>query len=512
MDIKVFAVSLIFVLLSTYFNFILIEVMINRNVEITADVYHEQTKGVLSNYIQKMKTCAEKMAANPRIVTILSNSRTRAELSDEEMVELIDELHIYESALDGITFTEGIEVVSIPGKYIYTVQGVIRNYDLVNRPWFLEEYLDGSQASHVSDIHLGQRTEREQMNIIAPVLSEDGSEVVGAVMINIFLSDIMQYVSESFSYGTVKAYLYDDIETVYGEEGTLERSTYEKLLDNSAYYPVFCSSSAFQNNTKLLFLFETESLRQNEQNSYLRHTMRMVVIILELVAGTLLFICIRISYKPLMRVVNRLKRLLQDLDDTVNLTNGNKNKTAVEQLESISSCLEQSFDRKIKNMLYTDALTNMPNRMKLRAECERLLEQHEPFGVIFADLNKFKQVNDTYGHDVGDLLLKKFSQLLSEGLGDAGRLFRFAGDEFVILYTSYESKEATIQYFEEHIRPKFEETVYLNDEVQLKISFSSGLAVYPEHGTTYDELLQRSDAMMYFNKQGEGGNHLYICE
>jgi diguanylate cyclase (GGDEF)-like protein len=500
MNIQIFIVSFIFILLSMYLNFILIEVVIDRNAEITAEIYSEQVEKTLEIYVAKMKICVERMAANQRIVTILGNSRAISDLSPKELDSLLDELDVYESALDGITFTEGIEIVSLPGKYMYSNDGIIRTYDLRGMDWFDESYFDDTNSSYVSVIHKGLQSGRDQINIVAPVYDEQKTEMIGVVMLDVYVADVVRYVEESFSYGTVELFLDNGGNYFYNKNGDVLKADYTYLVTGSMYYATAPLSHVFQNQVSLQLYFHKKTIKRNEQNTYLRRNMQGVVIFLELATGVMLFAAIRFTYRPLLRILERLKKLLRDLDDTVSLSH-TKETHAMEALESLSDSLERSFDRKIKNMLYTDELTRMPNRTKLRADCEQLLEDGAPFALMFLDLNKFKHINDTYGHDVGDLILKTFASRVSEGLGEAGTLYRYAGDEFIVIFPTYESKEQITSYFQENIRPKFNQSIEVTKQIRLYLSFSCGLAVYPEDGSAYEELLQKSDGMMYQEKQ-----------
>jgi len=153
-----------------------------------------------------------------------------------------------------------------------------------------------------------------------------------------------------------------------------------------------------------------------------------------------------------------------------------------------------------------DALTGLPNRTLLKDRfsqaCSRTQRRDLTFSTMFLDLNGFKKVNDTYGHEVGDHLLKTLGGLLKECIRNEDTLSRISGDEFVILLenTSYENAEMVA----EKIREKLKQPVQIRS-IELRISISIGIAVYPDDGTEMSELLDKADKRMYQAKeQGKG--------
>ncbi|MGZ8213295.1 MAG: diguanylate cyclase domain-containing protein [Methylosarcina sp.] len=162
---------------------------------------------------------------------------------------------------------------------------------------------------------------------------------------------------------------------------------------------------------------------------------------------------------------------------------------------------EMSANR-LLHMATHDALTGLPNRVLLADRfsqaCSRTQRRSSPFSVMFIDLNGFKQVNDTYGHEMGDELLKSVGILLKECIRDVDTLSRISGDEFVILLedTPYENAGKVAR----KIQAKLVQPILIRD-IELNVGLSLGIAVYPEDGTTMNELLKIADERMYVAKQ-----------
>jgi diguanylate cyclase (GGDEF)-like protein len=162
---------------------------------------------------------------------------------------------------------------------------------------------------------------------------------------------------------------------------------------------------------------------------------------------------------------------------------------------------EKSADY-LLHMATHDALTGLPNRTLLEDRfnqaCSRTQRSKQSFSTMFLDLNGFKKVNDTYGHEVGDLLLKALGVLLRECIRNEDTLSRISGDEFVILLEdmSYETAERVAQKIHDKLVPPV-----VIQNINLQISLSLGIAVFPEDGTGIDEILRKADSRMYEAKE-----------
>ncbi len=158
----------------------------------------------------------------------------------------------------------------------------------------------------------------------------------------------------------------------------------------------------------------------------------------------------------------------------------------------------------------TDTLTSLPNRGLLRVRLAEALPQvqrgSEPLGLLLLDLDRFKEVNDTLGHDVGDQLLVQVAQRLVSGVRGSDTVARLGGDEFAVLLPGAGVDGAAA--VARNLRAAIEEP-YVIDGQRLSIGASVGIAVAPEHGTTESSLLQHADVAMYLAKRGGLGLAFY---
>ena len=172
----------------------------------------------------------------------------------------------------------------------------------------------------------------------------------------------------------------------------------------------------------------------------------------------------------------------------------------------------KDIEEHMRHMAQYDALTHLPNRAlfddRLRRALAAAKREQKGLALMFIDLDKFKPVNDTYGHAVGDLLLQQAAQRIQDCLRESDTAARIGGDEFVILLPSIEAAmDATM--VAEKIRLALSQPFAIAEHM-LNISSSIGIAVYPEHGNEEKLLVKNADIAMYHaKKNGRNNAKLY---
>lgn len=163
--------------------------------------------------------------------------------------------------------------------------------------------------------------------------------------------------------------------------------------------------------------------------------------------------------------------------------------------------LRSNYDH-IEFLAYHDTLTNLPNKLALLNYVNTVLNigplNEKLHAIYFVDLDNFKTVNDTLGHEYGDSLLIKTAQLLSNILGDRGMLARAGGDEFLLIQENITGKEYAVEFASEIIEA-FHHPLDLDGEV-VYVSMSIGISIYPENGITTNSLIKNADIAMYKSK------------
>lgn len=161
--------------------------------------------------------------------------------------------------------------------------------------------------------------------------------------------------------------------------------------------------------------------------------------------------------------------------------------------------------RMLERLAYNDPLTELPNRHGLHRYFE-LEFFSEPHGaVMFVDLDRFKSINDTLGHDIGDMLLQDVAARLRRIIGEDGRVFRLGGDEFLIALPRCRQEDA--EQFARGILQELKKSFTI-DENELYVTGSVGISLSPLHGFDRSSLMKAADTALYASK--DSGKNKYI--
>jgi diguanylate cyclase (GGDEF)-like protein/PAS domain S-box-containing protein len=162
----------------------------------------------------------------------------------------------------------------------------------------------------------------------------------------------------------------------------------------------------------------------------------------------------------------------------------------------------KNSEDKIEFMAYHDDLTKLPNRTffmnKLDDQLKSSETKNSEGAVFFIDLDNFKNINDTMGHDYGDKLLTYLAKQLETLISEKDTVCRFGGDEFIILHPY--SKESDVESYAKKLLDLFNETFEINNK-QMYITASIGVALYPKDGTDSNTILKNADSAMYKAKE-----------
>ena len=162
----------------------------------------------------------------------------------------------------------------------------------------------------------------------------------------------------------------------------------------------------------------------------------------------------------------------------------------------------------LEQLAHCDALTSLPNRRLFTMHFAKLLEaaqrRGEPLALLLIDFDKFKHINDTFGHDAGDAFLIEASVRLQASIRSADCVSRLGGDEFAVLLSN-DPGEAGIARVCNRIVESFREPVYFKT-TKIQSSASIGVAVFPEHGLTQEILYKCADLALYEAKRGGRNN------
>ena len=227
-----------------------------------------------------------------------------------------------------------------------------------------------------------------------------------------------------------------------------------------------------------------------------------------IISGIFLFL---IGFKLKGIIVNPIKNLENDIKnmEDENLlvhTNISGPNEIISLSESFNHMVDNIQEHKKENeelklSSNIDSLTSAyTHKYYFESLNRQISEGHKQISVLFCDIDKFKLTNDTYGHETGDLLLIEIAKIMKDETKNNGMVFRYGGEEFVIILWDYNSEEAFV--VAEMIRNKVAKSGKLQQYIDyFPITISIGISSYPNHALDAAGLIQKADIAMYYSKQ-----------
>ncbi|MED4056383.1 EAL domain-containing protein [Niallia taxi] len=173
---------------------------------------------------------------------------------------------------------------------------------------------------------------------------------------------------------------------------------------------------------------------------------------------------------------------------------------------------KRKYQRKLERLAFYDPLTNLANRRMLSQSFEETLSnasvEMDKLALLFIDLDHFKGINDSIGHDMGDKVLKGLAERIVGCIPERGLVSRYGGDEFTVMIPDIQSeKEAEI--IADNLITTFNEPLYIENQ-EFYITLSIGIAIFPFHGEELETLEKNADIAMYFAKEkGRNNSQLF---
>lgn len=171
----------------------------------------------------------------------------------------------------------------------------------------------------------------------------------------------------------------------------------------------------------------------------------------------------------------------------------------------------ESTRQRIRQLAFYDSLTGMPNRSLLQVNAAQSIasaaRNDEELAILFIDLDRFKQVNDSFGHPMGDDLLREVANRIQQELRSSDMAGRLSGDELVVILSNCDAKQATPVV--DRIQARIRQPIVLGN-TNLAISASIGIAVYPNDGQDFETLIRCADMAMYQAKSSGRGSFSFF--
>jgi diguanylate cyclase (GGDEF)-like protein len=210
------------------------------------------------------------------------------------------------------------------------------------------------------------------------------------------------------------------------------------------------------------------------------------------------------TFRPLLDTARRVRSMADGSAPLSPLPVARRDEIG-ELTEGFNYLLEKLHEREAQmaHLAHHDALTGRPNRLSFLGRLQHgtalAQRQQNKLALLFVDLDGFKPVNDTYGHDIGDLVLQRVAARLAECVRQADTVARFGGDEFVVLLSDIADRTAAGLVAQKCIDRIAEP--YTVDALELQLGASIGIALFPDDADTVNALIAQADAAMYDAKR-----------
>ena len=274
---------------------------------------------------------------------------------------------------------------------------------------------------------------------------------------------------------------------------------------------------------------------ENDLDAVLWEILSVVFLVIVFVVVVILLLIYRHIYKLFLSPIYKLRDIVTSIGE------GNLNTVMpVEDTHDEFGDLYDSIQKmrlnlntsqqQVKQLAYYDELTGLPNRITLRHELDAMINKCQRsnghFAVVFIDLDNFKDINDTLGHDMGDILLKEVSRIIVENIrtddyvvrqreslepeSKPTLVARLGGDEFTLLLGDIENIKL-ISGIVKRLLDSFSKPIIIGQH-EAFVGASMGIAIYPQDGATADELLKNADLAMYKAKKSGKNNFEFFCK
>ena len=490
-NLKIAVICIAFMTLLVLTNGILMEYGLNKSVEFTYNTHYKEAKKILNQEVYILKDIAKNLAEDKNIISSLEINKSSDDLTQVDINNIISGIKYIQDYLKNLIFVNCVTIANIPGNYLFYCGELIENFDVFSNYKFENLGLSKENPQIISDVYNDPRTGKYEIAVINLIYSEESDEPLGIVVLDILLDDLIEDINSKFYMGDLNTYIKLDNNKYYSSEGIVD-----SIKDKKNNYVVKLKD-VFDDNIDIYLEFDKDSIVYNRAMRSINKFRIIIFTILGTVYLLILILLIRGAFKPILKSLDKLKILLENLEKK---DLSFEKLDEFEQLEVVSSSLGSSINKKIKSLIYYDELTQLPNRKLLFKQCNDLIKANRKFALIFVDLNKFKYINDVFGHSSGDQVLVEFSNRLKKCLKGKGIVSRYSGDEFIIIYSNYIDNNELEAFYNNVILKEFKEPIIFNNN-KVFMDFAAGVSVYPKDGNNFNDLINKSDFMMYSSKK-----------
>ncbi len=274
-----------------------------------------------------------------------------------------------------------------------------------------------------------------------------------------------------------------------------------------------------QGNPRLFISFAFDISQLQQQLESTRKYIFLGAGLITLMATFLfLFILQKTALGPMSQLTQHLRQVMQDKKHLGKQVIASGNKEVYELATDFNAVTSELRDvyQALEKMAFTDSLTNLPNRDLFYDRLNQLIllnrrqPEPPPFAVFMMDLDRFKFINDTLGHHIGDLVLQQAGERVNAAVRESDTIARLGGDEFAALLPRIIDTQGAIIVAERIVKSLSEPFIVEGHSLQVGVSI--GIVLHPYHSDDQNELVQRADVAMYYAKHNQLGFCFYETE
>lgn len=431
--------------------------------------------------------------------------------------EVIDKKWFSDNFITWLPEKYGLDLVVIvnKNKKIIAQQGLNNSNDILNDNKILQSLNEDkyNEKSRVS----GFKKYNGDIYIISecPVFKNtsegtcQGSVILGKKVSATFIEKIKQeFGNDIFITYDNKFVSSDNISKEVNENiAVINKNTNNEVykLNNSRIIGSLSITDIVGNNIGYMSVMESREIFLSTQKLTKRNAF-LAMFLSTIVISILGFRLKNIIVKPIKSLENQIKKMEQEnllIHADVNADVPNE---IINLTKSFNRMVDSIYEHKKENeelKIYanTDYLTSVYNhKYYFESINDKIAEAHKQISIMFCDIDKFKLTNDTYGHEVGDFILIGIAKIIKDEVKDTGMVFRYGGEEFVVIMCDYTSEE-TLDKAE-----KIRKSIIRSQEIQkyasyFPITISIGIASYPKHALDAEGLIKKADCAMCYSKQ-----------
>ena len=487
--------SVMFILFVTFYValFLLLHNQIESNQKNLTQNIQTMLDYLIKDKIKLLSAIEKDLIENSDIKTLL------IEKNRKELIRRYEGFYSYFKALHAVTH---FYIHDAKGVNIVRLHQINRYGDAIKRYTLLEAKQHQSQSAGLELGPLGTFT----LRVVQPIFKEH--TLIGFIELGIDLNHFLQTLLQLFSVDV--ALLIDKNQLNPKLKHTLKTSKLQsiKAQNSHPYYLSFNSLKDKKIRTYVLKSLHDDT--QSRQVSIQSHTYQVSTLKIKNVQK------IPIAHLLIFKNISDIK---QNFNHLIILLSVGTMIVILVLFGFLKSLLVQTDkeiaeqDQTIKYQAHYDALTALPNRLLSLDRLEQLLlsarRNEKIFALLFIDLDNFKHINDTLGHDIGDALLIEVANRFKQKVRASDTVGRLGGDEFIVLLDGIHSQEDAVKLTQE-FQKLFKEPFNIEGH-PIHTSCSIGIALYPYHGQESTQLLKSADLAMYHAKaKGRNQYALYL--